>query len=406
MIRQMFKLVWNRKRANALIIAEVFFSFLVLFAVVAYAVYYARNYRRPLGFSYQNVWNISMGFLFEHVDPKDMAEKFIQDARQLRLALKDLPEVEQVALIRMTPFQVGAWNGPVAYKGREVLTRFNDASDELAEVMSLQVVQGRWFSPSDDAAGYEPVVINEMLRDQLFGNEDAVGKELDPDKAAGPLEQKKRRRIVGVITDFRQHGELHEPYPYAFYRKSPRPQTGFEAMTNLLVKLRPGTPAAFEEKLMRTMRAVSRDRTFQVEPLARARRTHMRWVLVPLIAAGLVAGFLLLMVALGMVGVLWQSVSRRTKEIGVRRALGGHAGDIYKQILGELLLIATAGLLIGTAVVAQVPLLGILDWMTPGIFAASLGFSLAVMYALTTVAGLYPSWLASRVHPASALHYE
>jgi len=107
-----------------------------------------------------------------------------------------------------------------------------------------------------------------------------------------------------------------------------------------------------------------------------------------------------------MVGVLWQNVSRRTKEIGVRRAAGASAGDVYKQILGELVVIVTIGLLVGIAVVAQVPLLGIVDWMTPGIFAAALVFSLAVMYALTTVAGLYPSWLATKVHPASALHYE
>jgi len=396
MIKQMFKLVWNRKRTNALIIIEVFFSFLVLFAIVAYGAYYLRNYRQPLGFSYRNVWSVSIGSLFEQVGP--IAEKLGEDARQIRLALRDMPEVEGVAMVRMPPFQVGTWNGPVAYKGRQVFARFNEATDELKEVMDLKLVQGRWFEPADDAVSYAPVVINERLRDELFGNQDPIGKEFDPEKDPGPLGPKKRRRIVGVITDFRQHGELHEPYNYAFFRGS--------GLSGLLVRLRPGTPASFEERLMAKLRVVSRDRSFQIERLEQARRSHMRWVLVPMIAVALVAGFLMLMVALGMVGVLWQNVSRRTKEIGVRRALGGHAGDIYKQVLGELLVIATIALVFGIVVVAQAPLLGIVDWMTPGIFAAALALSLVVLYALTIVSGLYPSWLATKVQPASALHYE
>jgi putative ABC transport system permease protein len=405
MIKQMFKLVWNRKRTNVLIIVEVFFSFLVLFAIVAYGAYYLRNYRQPLGFSYQNVWNISMGTIFDRAGGHAPGEKPKQELQQIILAMRDLPEVENVAMINMTPFNIGAWSGPIVYKGREAFSRFNEATDELKDVMDLELVQGRWFEPADEALSYEPAVINTRLRDELFGSQDPIGKEFDRGKHKGPLEPQKPRRIVGVISDFRQHGEFHEPYNYVFYRKALN-DSAAGVTSNLLVRLRPGTPVSFEEKIMTRLRAVTIDRTFQIERLERARRSHMRWVLVPMIAAGLVAGFLLLMVGLGMVGVLWQNVSRRTKEIGVRRAFGGHAGDVYKQILGELLVIATIGLLLGAAVVAQVPLLGIVDWMTPGIFAAALAVSIAVIYALAAVAGLYPSWLATKVHPATALHYE
>jgi putative ABC transport system permease protein len=164
--------------------------------------------------------------------------------------------------------------------------------------------------------------------------------------------------------------------------------------------------AAFEEKLMNKLRSVMRDRTIQIEPLERARKSHMRLVLAPIAAASLVAVFLIIMVGLGMVGVLWQNVSRRTKEIGLRRALGGTAGDVHKQVLGELLVIATVGLLLGMAVVVQLPLLEIVDWMSPGVFTVGLIVSLLVMYGLTIAAGLYPSWLATKVQPAGALHYE
>ena len=58
MIAQMFKLVWNRKRANVLLIGELLCAFLVVFAVATFGLYYAHNLRRPLGFEYENVWSI------------------------------------------------------------------------------------------------------------------------------------------------------------------------------------------------------------------------------------------------------------------------------------------------------------------------------------------------------------
>ena len=84
----------------------------------------------------------------------------------------------------------------------------------------------------------------------------------------------------------------------------------------------------------------------------------MRLKLVPFVAAALIAAFMLIMVALGMVGVLWQSVARRRREIGLRRALGATGRGVSLQVLGELLVVASAGVLLGTAVTVQLPLLG------------------------------------------------
>ena len=404
MMKHMFKLVWNRKRTNILIITEIFFSFLVLFGVVAFGVYYVNNYRQPLGFSYENVWTVSVSGIFDAYSQGGRAQA-VDDFKQMQMALRDLDEVEGVAGMGMTPFQIGASNGPMYYKGRRAESRYNDATDELRDVLGLKMVQGRWFEPSDDALNYEPAVINERLRDELFGKENPLGKEFDPPKDPGERAKTMPRRVIGVITDFRQHGEFHALYNYCFYRLSAKSMSGVP-MVNLLVRLRPGVTATFEEKLMNKLRSVMRDRTIQIEPLERARKSHMRLVLAPIAAASLVAVFLIIMVGLGMVGVLWQNVSRRTKEIGLRRALGGTAGDVHKQVLGELLVIATVGLLLGMAVVVQLPLLEIVDWMSPGVFTVGLIVSLLVMYGLTVAAGLYPSWLATKVQPAGALHYE
>jgi putative ABC transport system permease protein len=404
MIKHIFKLVWNRKRTNILVVVEVFFSFIVLFAVVAHGVHYSRNYTLPLGFSFDNVWNISLGTLLDDIRKNDDKKQENEEARQVTLALKDLPEVEAVAGIAMVPFHLGASSSRISYKGREARLRTNDGTDDLARVLRIQIVRGRWFDRSDDAANFDAVVINERLRNELFGAEDPIGKAFDLPKDAA--DRKKVKRVVGVISDFRQHGEFHEAYNYAFFRKGGGALAHFTLDKEILVRLRPGTPASFQEKLISKVQSVARSRTVQLEPLDRARRSHMRMVLAPIVGAGIVAGFLTLMVGLGMVGVLWQNVSRRTKEIGLRRAMGGTAGDVRKQILGELLVIVTIGMLLGSALLGQVPLLGLVNWMTPDLFAASLALSALALYALTVLAGLYPSWLATRVQPARALHYE
>ena len=117
-------------------------------------------------------------------------------------------------------------------------------------------------------------------------------------------------------------------------------------------------------------------------------------------------GFLLLMVVLGLVGVLWQNVTQRTQEIGLRRAKGATARRIQQQILGEVVVMTTFAVAAGTLVVVQLPLLDALGFLSPGVMAASLVISAAAIYVLTSVCGFYPARLATRVQPAEALHYE
>src|SRR5262249_60359516 len=128
--------------------------------------------------------------------------------------------------------------------------------------------------------------------------------------------------------------------------------------------------------------------------------------LASVLAFGLVTGFLLLMVALGLTGVLWQNVTQRTREIGLRRAKGATIPRVHRQILGELTVMTSLALLAGVLVVVQFPLLDLLGYVRPAVFAASLAVSIAALYGVTLVCGWYPSRLATRVPPAEALRYE
>jgi putative ABC transport system permease protein len=210
---------------------------------------------------------------------------------------------------------------------------------------------------------------------------------------------------VGVITDFRKDGEYAGLQNYLFERKrlddpNDRPPR------NLLIKVRPGTTVEFEESLLTKLQAVAREWSFEVKPVSQMRESSLKLYLAPVLAVGLIATFLMMMVGLGLVGVLWQNVTQRTKEIGLRRAKGATAAAIHKQILGELLVLTSFGLILGIVLVVQFPLLDLIGFIRAKVYFLGLLISLAIIYGLTVTAGLYPSWLATRVQPAEALHYE
>jgi putative ABC transport system permease protein len=407
MLKHICKLVWNRKRINFLVTLEIFISFLVVFAVIVMTVYYADNYRQPLGFEYENVWNVNTDI----VQRSGSAEKEerpaqLERAKRVLAAVREFGEVEGVAAASLMPFTQGNWTNCNDYNGRNICYWGNSVTDDFREVMQIKLVSGRWFGKEDDGAAYTPIVINRQLARERFGDEDPVGKNLrEPNPEERAKYNAKDERVVGVIEDFRKNGEFAELKGYAFHRNTLQMPDG-RPSSHLAVKVRAGTTAAFEEKLLKRLQAEAPDWSFKIKPLAEMRDEFNRKSIVPLAAFALVAGFLMLMVGLGLTGVLWQSVTQRTKEIGLRRAKGATARRIYKQIIAELLVITTLGLLVGVIVVVQFPLLDWLGFVSGRVYFAGLLLSLLLVYLLTVLCGLYPSRLATKVQPADALRYE
>jgi putative ABC transport system permease protein len=397
MLKHLCKLVWNRKRSSVLLIIEIFFSFIVLFAVTTLGAYYVANYNQPLGYTYENVWNV--GIDMNQTSDDFWSPEQVATVNQLYLAARSFEEVEAAAGALSVPYEFGGRSSGMEIHGKRAETSVNEVTDDFKDVMGLQLVAGRWFEKADDALNWQPLVINQKLSHELFGDEDPVGKPFAPWASAT-----NDVRIIGVVTDFRQGGEYMGLANYMFERKRlDDPQQ--RPPRNLLVKLRPGTTAEFEEKLNKGLQAVAKEWLFEIQPLEQKRETQLKLLLTPVMVAGVIAGFLMIMVGLGLVGVLWQSVTQRTREIGLRRAKGATMQDVHKQILGELFVLTSIGLIIGVIIVVQVPLLNLIG-IDAKVFAFGLTVSLVLIYALTITAGLYPSWLATKVQPAEALHYE
>jgi putative ABC transport system permease protein len=378
-------------------IVEIFFSFLVLFAVATLGAYYVDNYNQPLGYTYENVWNISINM--NQTSDDYWSPEQVATVNQLYLAVRSFDEVEAIAGALSVPYDFGGRASGMEVHGKSIETGVNEVTDDFKEVMGLQLVAGRWFERADEALNWQPVVINQKFSKELFGDEDPVDKRFAPWSS-----DDNEIRVIGVVTDFRQGGEYAGLDYYMFERKKlDDPQQ--RPPRNLLIKVRPGTTADFEEKLAERLQAVAKDWSFEIQPLVQKRESALKLRLAPVIAAGVVAAFLMIMVGLGLVGVLWQSVTQRTREIGLRRAKGATLQHVYKQILGELFVLTSIGLIIGIIAVAQFPLLDLIG-INKTVFGFGLVVSLVLIYALTLAAGLYPSWLATKVQPAEALHYE
>jgi putative ABC transport system permease protein len=393
------KLVWARKRANALLIVEIFFSFVVVFAVVTLATSMIIRWNKPLGFDYHNVWCAQVSFpRVRAMDNSDDAPGRAAIGAMLR-EVKAQPQVESASAGDMPPYGNGTWISNLTVNGHSVDVTSDTVSDDFAKVMRIPVIRGRWFNAGDDAANVDGVVIDEDVANTLWGSIDVVGKTIQHGKESS-------YRILGVIAPYRKHGELSQDHENMFFHRFSAAQTEGHVVRTIVFRVRPGTPADFEETLLKRLHGVAPDYPTRIQHMDQMRELMNKAFIAPAVIGGIVASFLITMVALGLSGVLWQTVTRRTRELGLRRALGATGSAVNRQILLEVALLSTLALVVGVIVVAQLPLLGVFRIVSPPAFSIGFAGALATIYGLTLLCGLYPSWLAGRVQPAQALHYE
>ena len=395
MIRHLFTLIWNRRRANFLLITEIFLAFVVLFVVGSLLVYNQQNYRTPPGFAYEQVWRIGL-------DPGALPRAGqLATVRQVMARLRALPEVVAVGRTSSnTPFS-GSTNNSAVFgsadeKGPNAQASGLLMEDDLREVLQLPLAAGRWFDKRDDAAAIAPAVLTRDLAAQLLPQQAPLGKVV---KRNGT-----EYRVVGLIERFRADGPLDEPRPAILMRVSPQ-DTAWGEASDMLLRVRPGAGAALERRMATEILTIARGWNVGISALPEQRAAQLKRALTPLVALGLVCVFLIVNVAMGLFGVLWQTINQRRGEIGLRRAIGASAGRISGQIVGEILVVTTFGLALGLLVAAQFPLLHVLE-VRSGVYVQAMLLATGLIYALTTLCALYPSRLAAGIHPAVALREE
>jgi putative ABC transport system permease protein len=398
MLRHLLQLTWQRKSRHLMLSLEILLAFAIVFGIAAFALRCAQLYREPLGFDGTDTWSVSMQLsdLPTKAIPADIYDLF-------RRSLQELPEVRGVGFASFAPYTLSTWTMSFksAQTGASILSDTIEASDGVADALGVHLVAGRWFDATDDGAADTAVVLNERMAATLFPGRPALGRRFSSAEDGTP----RTYRVVGLVDAFRNKGPLMIPTKFVIVRFAPH--TTKSRVRTILLKVAPGTPRAFEAKLNERLKRVRNDWSYGIVPLAAARATLLKEQLVPLAVVAVIAAFMLLMVAFGLFGVLWQNTTRRIPEIGLRRALGASAAGIYRQIVFEQLLLCSVAVVVGLVLLVQLPLTGALgEALNWSVFAGACALSMAVIYLLSFVCSLYPGWRASRLDPAAALHYE
>ncbi|HEX7988500.1 MAG TPA: ABC transporter permease, partial [Duganella sp.] len=396
MLHHLLKLIWKRKSRNMMLSLEILLAFIVVFAIAAFAVRNYQLYQMPIGFAWRDQWSVNIRNA--QPIPNDAAT---YDA--LKRALLELPEVEKVAFTAMAPYELSRMNAYYSQPdgSHRVESDSLDASDDFFDTMQMTPAQGHWFSKADDAADAIPTVINRRVADKLFPGIPAVGQVF---RAAEFNGTPRRYRVSAVVEQFRAHGEYMDPVNLVLPRFVPGDR---ETAMTIMLRVKPGTPREFESRLSARLKREHNDWSFVISPLSEARKSMHKLQMLPLTIMSVIAAFLLVMVAFGLFGVLWQNTTQRIPEIGLRRALGADAGHIYRQIIAEQMLLSTAAMAVALVLLVQLPLTGVfeeaLNW--PVFFTAA-ALSAGVIYLLSLLCSLYPGWRAARLSPTQALHYE
>ena len=393
MLTHLFRLIWNKKKQNFLLIVEIFFSFIGLFAAFTFFLYPYNNYKIPTGFEHENVWVVNFNRV-EQISSIDSLQMLRESVKKI---LSSMNGVEDVSLTSVNyPFSGNGFNTPLKYNGDETWANFYTVEENYEKLMRMKMLEGRWFSSDDVVANIRPAVINENLKKDMFGDEDPLGKIIETDAAAG------RMKIVGVVQNAKDESEAEIPRA-GIYRLMDT--ADLRHAYSIMIKLKPGADAAFESVVYKTLSNTIKHADIEIEHLSELRADKNRAMRIPFIIIMVISGFLIINVALGIFGVLWYNIHKRRSEIALRRAVGATGNGVSRQLVTEAILITTLALIVGSFFLVQFPLLGVFQ-LPVNNYIYALIYSTVFIYVLVILCALYPGRQAARIYPAVALHQD
>ena len=336
---------------------------------------------------------------------------------QLRQRVAALPGVTSAGFVRELPFanEIGDWSFRIVGRGADRPDEAFGAADwQVAtpgyfEAMGVALRSGRFLEDADATRSAPVVVISEMMARTFWPNQDPVGQQIRLG-GTGPGPDTLPRTVVGVVADVRHKGLDAETKTQMYLPHTQFPSTDSNFAINrmsLVVRARTD-PLMLAPAVRREIRAldpeipVSRVRSMEQVLSASASVRELNVMLLSVFAA-----VALTLAALGIYGVMAYTVTQRTKEIGVRMALGASAVEVQRLVLRQGLLLAGLGVLLGAlgAVALGRVLTSLLFGVSatdPTIYAAVT----AVLAAVALLATYVPARRATRVSPMVALRYE
>lgn len=321
--------------------------------------------------------------------------------------LSALPGVESVGLTTKLPLDAGNTVGftvigePPLEPGREPSASFRTINESYFTALGAPLVRGRFFQPSDavnPAPGKYVAIVNRGLERALLGGRSALGREVDFGRFGTAT-------VVGVVGDV-TIGRLDEPVPptlYIYHRQDSQrafavvvrtrgdPNAVAEPARRLLASLEPDAPM---------MQVRSMPTFVETTPSVFTRRY-------PMLLIGAFAAVALLLAVIGIYGVMSFSVAQRTRELGIRIALGATRREIAAIVVRDAALLALAGAAIGIPLaIALTRLLASLLYGVSSRDPLTYASVSALLFAVAVAASWAPARRATRVDPLEALRAE
>lgn len=386
MIQHLFKLIWKKRKSNFLIMLEIFVAFFILFAVSSLSVYFYWGYIKPSGINTDNVWVAYVDFNSNN----DSLNRINRDL--LKQKVKNFKEIKSFSFGSHFPYGNSNSTRGFDFNGKVLQSEVMSAEETYPSVLGLKMQAGEWFKDADTLQRTRPIVITQHLKEEMFGNEDAIGKvRVNDDNAT-------KEKVVGVIPNFKFQNDYQsndncilQPMDFT---------SGY-----LVLKTDPSVSADFEAHFAKSLQQLGKIWTVQINHMEDMKKEKNHNVITPLIIAFIVCGFLIINVAFGLFGVLFQNINRRKGEIGVRRAMGATGRDIQGQFVGEMVVLATFSIALGLFFAVQFPLLNVFD-VAASIYMWGMLLAVAAVYAIVVSCAWFPSRQAAAIHPAMALHDE
>jgi predicted permease len=388
---------------KSLVVAQVSLSLLLLIGAGLF-IQSLRNLRdlNP-GFHTGNLLTFAMDPTLNGYQP----ERSLQFYRQLTERMNALPGVKSAALAVVQILDGNEWDsvvtveGYTAKQGEWVDPHMQFVSPRFFETMGIPVLLGRDFRTQDDKGAPMVAIVNEKFARRYFGGANAIGRHVG---MGGNPGAKTDIEIVGVVKDTR-YESLRDEIPYELYLAY-RQMPFVNGMTAYLRT--EADPENMFSLLRRTVREV--DSNVPVYRMRTLEQQLDKSLMSERLLATLSAIFgclATLLAAVGLYGVMAYMVARRTREIGIRMALGASSGSVVWLVMREVLLLAVVGLAIGLPAawaltrLVETQLFGIQPADPLTMTVAAIGIA-----SVATLAGYFPARRATGIDPMQALRWE
>jgi predicted permease len=394
----------SQRLRGALVIAEVALALVLLAGAGLLVKSFVRLQEIDTGFDAENVLTLVMRL----PDGKYTEDRQIVDFfREATERIRTLPGVRDAGAVNFLPLYGGPGSAtdftvegrPEAPPGQAPGTSVRVADPGYFGAMGIPLLRGRNFTDVEAREARHVVLISAAMARQHFPGENPIGKRIFVEMFEKPV----ATEIIGVVGDVRYDSLVDEAQPAVYF---PHPELTYSFMT--LVIRTDGDPADMAPAVRRELRAIDPDQPVSdVRTMTQVMSDTVGRPRFNTLLLGLFAAMATLLAAVGIFGVMNYSVTLRTREIGLRMALGAPQSQVLKLILKQGLVLTLIGIAVG--LIGALTLTRVLSGLLFGVGSTDPATFTAIVLLLTFVSMIacyIPARRATRVDPLIALKYD